>query len=1231
MRARTAALLALLAVSPALRPLAAQIGSTTDVLTGVVKDTTGQPVAEAIVEATSIETGIMRTTKTDPRGRYTLLFPDGGGQYRVIVRSIGKTPIMRTVARQADEDRLVTNFTMGAPVTRLDEIVVRGRQGRPTGEGGPPAPGTTERVLNANQLARLPLDASDLTILASLAPGVVSISGTDTTAAGFSVAGQRPTSNSVTLDGLTFGGASVPQDAVRNTRVITNSYDVARGQFSGGQVASTTMNGTNTVSGTGNYGLRDRDLALSTGDGSPFDQGYTQNQISGGVGGPFARNKAFYFLSAQGRLRNDGLQSLLTASPASLTRLGLQPDSAGRFLGFLARTGLPLSADDSTTSRATDDFSSVQRFDFHLSQSQTLTLRGDYRHNSTEPTGVAALSVPAAGGTTQSSGGGGMATVSSRFGNKVLNELRGYLSGTSQHGAAFNELPQGRVQVVSALDDGSQTVTNLGFGGNSGLSQRRASTSLEVTEELSLLPGSGTHRLKAGLLYNRSSSSQVIASNLTGTFTFNSIADLEAGRPASFTRTLQPSDRASTSLNEALYLGDIWRPIEALQLTYGARLEHSQFGHPPAYNPTVDQVFGFRTDRLPRETHVSPRMGFTYTVGATGDTPAPPVLTLRGGFGDFRSPIPAALAAAAQSATGLPSAETQLVCVGAGVPTPDWEAYIQDPSTIPNACVGGDTSQLPTQSPQVTVFDPRFAAPRAWRGSLGAQHRTGTWLVGLDLGAAWGVNQSGYTDRNLGAAQFSLASEGGRPVFVPAATIDPARGTLPLSASRVDNRFGQVLLLDSRLGTRSLSATLSANGITHNGIVINASYTLMRARDQSSSSENGGTRGFAGQTAGFDPNAREWARSDYERKHSFLTTVTWPVTAAIEITGIGRLTAGTPYTPLVGSDINGDGSRNDRAFIYNPATAPDTAIANGMQRLLAGASSGARQCLQAQMGSIAARNSCTGPWQPSLDLQLNVRPMWFGLNRRLTFSVVTQNLLAGVDQVLHGADNLHGWGLVARPSTTLLSVHGFDPVSGRFLYTVNERFGATSIGSNAVRIPFQIGLQLRYQLGTARGMFGGFGGGFGGGRGGEGGRGGAGGGRGGQPGADGGGGDLVARFANMLPNPIKEILDLKVGLRLTDSQEAKLNALSDSLTAENATTGKAIQAEIAKLGANPDGGRMMAVVRPRLEEMRKHLQAALDSAKALLTAEQWNYLPDRIKTPRTFGAGGRAARRPPGQ
>src|SRR5215831_16693886 len=120
MRARLASLVALLALV-SLRPhtLTAQVGTTTDVLTGIVRDSSGAPLADAIVEATSLETQVVRTTKTDARGRYTLLFPDGGGQYRLIVRSIGKTPVMRNIARTSDEDRLVTNITLGTVATRL--------------------------------------------------------------------------------------------------------------------------------------------------------------------------------------------------------------------------------------------------------------------------------------------------------------------------------------------------------------------------------------------------------------------------------------------------------------------------------------------------------------------------------------------------------------------------------------------------------------------------------------------------------------------------------------------------------------------------------------------------------------------------------------------------------------------------------------------------------------------------------------------------------------------------------------------------------------------------------------------------------------------------------------------------------------------------------------------------------------------------------------------------------
>lgn len=1233
-----AVVVALAAVAAPAGSLAAQIGTTTDVLTGLVKDNLGQPVPDAVIEATSLETQVIRTTRTDSRGRYTLLFPDGGGQYRLIIRSIGKTPFMRNIGRVADEDRLVTNVTLTTVPTRLQDVVVRANPGlRVDPGGGPPAPGSTERLLNPNQTARLPIDAGDLTVLATLAPGVVSVAGTDSTAAGFSVAGQRPSSNSTTLDGLTYGGASVPQDAIRNTRVITNSYDVARGQFTGGQVASSTRSGTNGVQGTANYSLRDRELSVSPDDSSAFAQGYSQNQLSAGFGGPLIRNRAFYFVSGQGRLRSDGLQSLLSASPATMSRLGLAPDSAARFLGFLAQTGLPLLTDDSSTSRASDNVSGLARFDVSLGGNQTLTLRGDWRLTKTVPTGVGALSVPAAGGLTRSTGGGAMATLSSRFGTRIINELRTYYSGTGQRGESFFELPQGRVQVVSALDD-AQSVSNLSFGGNSGLAQRRRSRSLEISEELSLLPGDASHRVKAGVLFSRSTSSQVVANNLTGTFTFTSLVDLEAGRASSFTRTLQPTDRGSTSLNSALYFGDTWRVSDALQVTYGGRLEHGRFGNSPAYNPLVDEVFGYRTDRLPRETHFSPRAGFTFTIASGDETPGPPRLTLRGGFGEFRSPIPPSLASAAQAATGLPGSEQQLVCVGAGVPTPDWDLFLRDPSAIPDACLNGGGSPLPTQSPAVTVFDPRFGAPRAWRASFGVQRRLGTWNLGADLSWARGVSQSGFTDQNLGEAQFNIGSESGRPVFVDASLIDPNSGVSPLAGSRRDARFGQVLLLDSRLGSRSTGVTLTANGLTRGGMVLQASYTWSRSRDQSSSSEGGGPRGFASQTAGFDPNSREWARSDFERRHSFLTTVTWPIGAAFELTGIARLTSGAPYTPMVSGDINGDGARgNDRAFVFDPQSSPDTSLANGMQRLLGAASGGARRCLEAQMGTIASRNSCTGPWQPSLDLQFNYRPAILGLNRRLTISLLTQNLLAGVDQLLHGS-NLRGWGQLARPSQTLLSVTGFDPVGGRFLYAVNERFGATASNTVALRSPFQIGIQLRYTLGGFAGFGGGFpgaggGGGGGGGRpgGGDGGFGGLGRIGAGAAGAAGaGGGDFAARFATLAPNPIREILSLRVGLRLSEEQEAGLRRVSDTLLAENNALAKVLQEELAKMGANVDPGRMMAVVRPRLDAARKNLQKALDAAKTLLSEEQWNYLPQRVRSPNFLNPqGGDGARRPP--
>ncbi|HEX6534347.1 MAG TPA: hypothetical protein VF041_07110, partial [Gemmatimonadaceae bacterium] len=1127
---------------------------------------------------------------------------------RVVVRYLGMAPQTAIVARQADEDRLVRDVRLAPTAYQLDAVTVRARRPR-GGRGERPAPGTTERAIGGDQAARLPIDAGDLEALAALAPGVIPIDGTDSTAAGFSVAGLPPSANDVTVDGLSFGATSLPQDAIRSTRVVTSTYDVARGQFSGGLVSTTTRGGTNVPAGSFTWALRDRALAFGVDPRSPFARGYTQNQIGGGYGGPIVRDRLFGFAALQWRRRSDVQPSLLDASPLTLERLGASPDSVARFLGLVSGFGVPDAPDGYDPDRLARSVSGLARVDWLLSENHTLMLRGDWRWSDQDPTRVGTLALPAGGGTQTGHGGGIMASLTSRFGT-VINELRAYGSTSTSRGSPFLLLPQGRVQVASSLGDTSSAVSTLVFGGNAGLPQRADTKMLEASDELSWLPGDASHRIKLGALVNAQRFEQSVTTNGEGTFAFNSLADLEAGRPSSFTRTLAPARHAGTSIAPAVYLGDTWRASRAFQLGYGVRLERSLFRGAPAYDAAVDTLFALRTDRFPSETRLSPRAGFTWIIGGAGGgfgASAPTIV--RGGFGEFRSSAPSGLFSAAQGASGTAGGESQLVCVGDGVPVPDWEAYLADPGAIPTECADGAVS-LParTARPSVTAFDPSFGAPRAWRGSLGVQRRfLDRYGVSVDVSWTRGASLTSVRDLNLDATpRFTLAAEGGRPVFVPASAIVPATGTADFFASRVHPELGHVLEVGSRLESRSTQATISVNGFTLGGLLFQASYTWLRARDQSSFSCCAAVQGLAAPTTAGDPNTPEWATSDRQRRHSFLLTGTYPITASVELTAVGRLLSGAPFTPMVGGDVNGDGLRDDRAFVFDPAASTDTAVASAMRRVLASTPATVRRCLTRQLGAVAARNSCTGPWQPSLDLQLNLRPSAFGLDRRLTISVVTVNLAAGLDQLVHGANGVRGWGALTRPDGTLLYVRGFDLATQQYRYQVNERFGTTGSAA-ALRSPFQLALQLHYTMGPdqardrLRGIFG---------------RGGARGGRGGAgmgEGAAGNAADFADRFARMMPNPVTRLLGMRDTLGITDDQATRLVALRDSLDHDNGALADSIRAAIDRAGERPDMARLFAAIRPRLLAARANVRSALDRARGILTPAQWEKVPAEVK------------------
>lgn len=1242
------------ALLPPVSGAMAQVGGTTDILTGTVTGPGGTPLTGAQVQATSLETGISRTKTTNERGQYTLLFPDGGGQYTVTVRYLGMSPGRETVSRVADEDRLVANFQLTAVATQLEAVTVEAQRRRVGTQDERPTPGSTARTLSGEQLSRLPIDPSDANAIALLAPGVVAVEGSDSTDAGFSVAGQSPDQNRVTLDGLGFESGTVPQEAVRNTRVVTSTYDVARGQFLGGLVQTTTRGGTNDVAGSVNYNLRDPRLQWSddAGDGG-FSQGFTQHQLSGGLGGPLLKNRLFIFGSGQLRRRINPLQTLTAADPLTLRRLGTSADSAARFLDLLAGYGLPASVAAIPDDQLSDDYSLIGRVDWIASENHSLMLRGNYQGAIQEAFRTRALAVPSFGGEQQSSGAGGMAMLSSVMGT-FINEGRASISHTDRGGDPYLLLPEGRVRVRSEFEDGVTGVTTLNFGGNPALPTSGTNTQVELTDELSLL-GIAGHRFKLGGMLNYSAFSTATSSNALGSFAYNSLGDFAANAPASFTRTLLAREREGASLAAAVYLGDTWRRSRTLQLTYGLRLEHDRYLDTPAYNPEVEQLFGRRTDALPTEWRLSPRVGFSWTHGlqqgqrGTAAAPAPggggrggmggrgsmgarggdfgpgaaSVTVIRGGIGEFRGRTPTQLFASAIDATGLPASEQQLVCIGDAVPTPDWAGYFLDPATIPTSCSDGAGGGTSGGTSNVALLDPSFGAPRAWRASLGAQRRFSPRLnASLETSFALGTNLTGARDLNLRSEPaFRLSSEAGRPVYAPASTIAPRTGRTSVLASRQHPEFAQVVEAMSELRSRTAQLSLRVNGTVARSFMWNTSYTWTRSRDETafaagSGFGNGGGRGAFGfgvgsaTTAG-DPNMAEWGTSDVERRHAFSGSLNWFARPWLDVTSVVRLSSGQPFSPRVGSDINADGARNDRAFVFDPAATDDPELAAGMATLLANAPAAARNCLTAQLGQLAARNSCRAGWTPTLDFQFNIRPNVGGIvGRRVNLLVSVVNPLAGADRLLHGREGLRGWGQPNRPDGTLLYVRGFDRAAQRYVYEVNQRFGDTQSARSAIRNPFQLGLQLRVQLGPDRQrerLMGALG------------RGGAAGGRGGA-----GGFDIRTIVDRVAPNPITGIIRLRDSLALTDSQVTALDFVSDSLEMETDSLVKRIEAQVAGLGAGTGIAAIFPAIQPRLQEARDAYLRAVARARSVLTPAQWEQLPETLRNPTMRRGPGRA-------
>ncbi|HTI64954.1 MAG TPA: hypothetical protein VL524_15620, partial [Gemmatimonadaceae bacterium] len=634
----------------------------------------------------------------------------------------------------------------------------------------------------------------------------------------------------------------------------------------------------------------------------------------------------------------------------------------------------------------------------------------------------------------------------------------------------YLRLPDGRVLVSSTFDDGTSGIASLAFAGNSRLESSTRTFTWETTSETQFYwKGRAAHR---GKLYAESRLDGVTqdpAADRLGSFTFNSLADLQANRPATFSRTLFTPSRSGGEWSGALAASDQWVKSQQFTLLYGARAEGNVFTSAPAFNPQIETLFGARTDRAPATWHVSPRVGFNWLV-TTKSRQAFTSMTfsglgtyysmargvLRGGFGEFRQLLDPALLTQASVSTGLANGERRISCVGSAVPIPDWSAYQSDEATIPVDCVGTPSSGFADLAPAVQLFDRSYEPARAWRGNLSWGSAIKSVAYSIDAAYSFNVNQPSLLDLNFrGVPAFAVSNEDNRPVFVPASSIVPATGAVSSVAARRSSAYGPVLSRMSDLHGWARQVSVRARPTAyavHGEWLIDATYTFAQSRSQA--------RGFDG--AAFEnPSDIGWSRGDYTPTHELIVQAGYQ-NGWMVMSLAGKLRSGLPYTPVIASDVNGDGLANDRAFIFGHAGGADPVTVTALDQLIASTSGNARECLERQRGAVAGRNSCEGPWSATLNATLAPSFRVTRALRKYHLTGVTlylTNPLGGLDELLHG-DNLRGWGSTPLPDRVLYYVRGFDSTTHTYRYDVNPRFGDTRPSATSFRVPFRMTLDV---------------------------------------------------------------------------------------------------------------------------------------------------------------------------
>ena len=976
-------------------------GVTTGAITGTVTDASGQPVESAQIQLRNTLTGYNVGTTTRTNGLFVIQGVEPNSNYRLTVRRIGYAPVTRegiviTLGQTRRED-----VRMAREAAQLNEVAVTATATNAVINASKTGTSTT---LSDSALRRLPTLNRNFSDFVQLVPQV------STTTGFLSGGGVNLRQNSIQIDGAqssdVFGlgttgqpgssanAKSIPLDAVKEYQVLLSPFDVRQGNFGGLLINAVTKSGTNDWHGTVYSDFRNQSFTRSSTVNTSFDQ----KHYSASVGGPLVKDKLFLFASGEMQKRQ---------LPASGTYVGasdgfVSQASIDQVNTILKGYGLTDAGTGEQIQKQNPTRNAFVRLDANLPGNTRLVLRDNYAKadNTVFSRGVPTNASPNFNLTSNkyelsNTSNSIVGELLTNMANGTYNEFLANYATIKDFRTVPALFPQITVRGITRTD---QTGTANFVAGTESSSQGNTldQRTIEFTDNLTIPMGAHAFTVGGKALYYRSIN--LFAANSLGSWTFNTLTDLQNGVASSYT----VSAPASTDLNKGLatinaasyaaYVEDNWQMSPRVSLNFGLRLDKPVFDSKPPLNAEVLANYGRETSSVPHDMQFSPRFGFNWDV--TGDQRN----QLRGGIGSFTGPAPFVYLSNAFGNSGL-SGFAALTCSGSttgatSLAVPAFNAA--NIATPPTSCVAaaGKPAGTIALGAAINTIDPNFKNPKYLKATMGFDHRFGNGIISTIEGL-YSKSQNNAFYQNLALAGPQGVDRNGR-VLYGILTTTGSTATVKTTGTRT-----AVLDLTNSSGDYTWSMTGQLQKSFTENFEGSLSYTHQVAKDVVSvtSSTAGSNYRFQRDVSGRLDDMTV-TKSKYDQPHRIIGTGSYRFPTLTNLSVIYTGNSGAPFDFVYGTgtgtgsgDANGDGqTANDLIYVpknatsaseilftgYNGATTGLPAGSTAAQAIANSASMAAAfenlissvDCLQAARGTIMTRNACRNPWVNEFDVSV---------------------------------------------------------------------------------------------------------------------------------------------------------------------------------------------------------------------------------------------------------------------